>query len=65
MPLTLEQFYNRLAILSDACLLCEILDLDSEDIIERFGDLIEEKHEELREIFDVDTGTEEDYYDYE
>jgi|TARA_R110000787_G_scaffold8718_5_gene29958 hypothetical protein len=61
MPLQLEQFYKRLAILSDACLLVEILEIDSEDIIERFEDLIEERIDELREVFDVDTGWDDDY----
>jgi|TARA_R110002072_G_scaffold4956_9_gene33702 hypothetical protein len=54
MPLTIEQFLHRLADLTDATLLCEILDIESEDIIERFDDLIEDRLEELRTIFDVD-----------
>ena len=54
MPLQLEQFLNRLAVLADATLLVDILDISSEDIIERFEDLIEERQEELREVFDVD-----------
>ena len=36
MPLHLEQFLNRLAVMTDAGLLCELLDIESEDIIERF-----------------------------
>tara|TARA_R110000744_G_scaffold260336_1_gene375318 strand:- start:2090 stop:2311 length:222 start_codon:yes stop_codon:yes gene_type:complete len=58
MPLQLEQFLNRLAIMTDASLLCDLLDIDSEDIIERFEDLIEEKQEMLREVFDIDTSEE-------
>jgi hypothetical protein len=60
MPLHFEQFLNRLAIMTDAGLLCELLDIDSEDIIERFEDLIEERIEELREVFDIDTIGEQD-----
>lgn len=54
MPLQPDQFLKRLATLADADLLCEILDIDSEDIIERFTDKIEENIDTLREIFDVD-----------
>ena len=42
MPLQPDQFLKRLATLADADLLCEVLDIDSEDIIERFNDKIEE-----------------------
>ena len=54
MPLQYEQFLNRLAVLADATLLVDILDISSEDIIERFEDLIEDRQKELREVFDVD-----------
>lgn len=46
--------------MTDAGLLCELLDIESEDIIERFEDLIEERIEELREVFDIDTIGEQD-----
>ena len=42
MPLQPNQFLVRLAALADAELLCDILGIDSEDIIERFDDKIEE-----------------------
>tara|TARA_R110002072_G_scaffold118073_4_gene249304 strand:- start:2307 stop:2510 length:204 start_codon:yes stop_codon:yes gene_type:complete len=54
MSLPNNQFLKRLSLLAEPSLLCEILDITNEDIIERFGDLIEENEEELREIFDVD-----------
>jgi|TARA_R110000803_G_scaffold68783_4_gene130879 hypothetical protein len=54
MPLQPDQFLKRLATLADADLLCEVLDIDSEDIIERFNDKIEENIDILRETFDVD-----------
>jgi hypothetical protein len=54
MPLPIEQFIKRLASLSDASLLCEILGIEPEDIIDRFHDLIEDNLSELRSIFDVD-----------
>jgi hypothetical protein len=54
MPLQPNQFLVRLAALADAELLCDILGIDSEDIIERFDDKIEEHMIELCEVFDVD-----------
>jgi hypothetical protein len=54
MPLQPEQFLKRLAELTDATLLCEILEIDSEDIIDRFDDKIEENMGQLQEIFDID-----------
>jgi hypothetical protein len=39
--------------------LCEVLNITSEDLIERFGDLIEHNIEDLREVFDVDLEIEE------
>lgn len=59
MPLPYDQFLKRLAILSDASLLCDVLNISPEDIIERFEDVIEDNIEELREAFDVD------FQDYE
>jgi|TARA_R110000765_G_scaffold406365_3_gene503295 hypothetical protein len=55
MSLPDKQFLNRLSNLTDPSFLCEILNISSEDIIDRFPELIEENNEELREIFDVDT----------
>jgi len=54
MPLPSRQFIKRLAIIADPSLLCELLDISSENIIERFDDVVEERLDELREIFDVD-----------
>lgn len=54
MPLSNEQFLKRLAVMADPSLLCEILDLETEDIIERFEDVIEDRIDDLREVFDVD-----------
>jgi hypothetical protein len=54
MPLPLEQFLNRLAVLTDPSLLCEVLDISTEDILERFEDLIEDKLDVLREAYDID-----------
>ena len=41
--------------LAEPSFLCEVLNITTEDIIERFSDLVEDNEEELREIFDVDT----------
>jgi|TARA_R110002124_G_scaffold265791_1_gene432678 hypothetical protein len=55
MSLPDKQFLNRLSNLAEPSFLCEILNISSDDIIERFSDLIEDNNQELREIFDVDT----------
>ena len=60
MPLNLEQFLERVADLSDPPYLCEVLEITSEDILERFSDLVEQKDDVLREIFDVDLGIEQE-----
>ena len=60
MPLNLEQFLERVADLTDPSELCELLDITSEDILERFSDVVEEKSGVLREIFDVDLELEEE-----
>ena len=54
MPLSLEQFLQRVADLTDPPYLCVVLEITSEDILERFSDLVEQKTDVLREIFDVD-----------
>ena len=51
MDLTIEELKERLIML-DEVLLLELLDISSEDIVERFGDLIEEKQEQLRQALD-------------
>ena len=55
MSLPHKQFLNRLSNLAEPSFLCEVLNITTEDIIERFSDLVEDNEEELREIFDVDT----------
>jgi hypothetical protein len=59
MPLPLDEFYTRLALMADASLLCDVLDISSEDIIERFWDVIEDRIEVLRDTFDIDFELEE------
>lgn len=46
MELTLEELKYRLSMLDEITLL-EILNIHSEDIIERFEDIIEENHYKL------------------
>ena len=60
MPLSLKQFLERVADLTDPPYLCEVLEITSEDILERFSDLVEQKDDVLREIFDVDLGIEQE-----
>jgi len=55
MPLNDKDFIERIACLSDPPLLCELLDISSEDLLEAFEDRIEDRKNILREIFDVDT----------
>lgn len=44
----------------DVCLLCDVLDIDVEDILAAFPDKIESHMEELKDLFDVDVEDEED-----
>ena len=60
MPLNLEQFLERVADLTDPSELCELLGITSEDILERFSEVVEEKSGVLREIYDVDLELEEE-----
>ena len=48
MPLTLNDVNDRLKQQDEVSLL-EILDISAEDIVERFGDIIEDNYETLRE----------------
>jgi hypothetical protein len=65
MPLSSDQFVQRLSEVADPTLLCELLNISSEDILERFEDLLEERMYYLREVFDIDVeealGFEEEY----
>ena len=36
----------------DVCLLCDILEIEPEDILDRFSDKIDDHLEELKELFD-------------
>lgn len=63
MPLTVDDFLERLVLLADAELLCDVLDITSEDIIERFGDVIEARMESLRDTFDITLETEEEDFE--
>lgn len=47
MALLLSELKQRLAQEFDEVTLLEILDIKSEDIVEAFSDLIEEKYDEL------------------
>tara|TARA_R110000803_G_scaffold117063_7_gene185626 strand:- start:1039 stop:1230 length:192 start_codon:yes stop_codon:yes gene_type:complete len=60
MPLSLKQFIERLAIMADPDLLCDVLDISSEDILERFEDVVELRLDILRDVFDVDFEEEND-----
>ena len=53
MPLLHRQFLERLAALTDAELLCDMLHLTSEDIIEAFPEALEEHMSVLKDTFDL------------
>jgi hypothetical protein len=54
MPLPIKEFIERLSEVTDPPLLCELLGLSSHDILERFSDVLEDRMEVLREIYDLD-----------
>ncbi len=60
MAMTFEEVRERLKRI-DEVLLLEVLNINSEDIVERFADIIEDKLEELEseleELSDEETGT--------
>ena len=51
MSLTLVELKERLKKL-DETILCEVLNISSEELVERFEDVIEENFEELEEDLD-------------
>lgn len=54
MAITFPELKDKLKTL-DECLLLEVLGLTSEDILDRFEDIIEEKYEELVNEFQEET----------
>ena len=54
MPLTYHELKEHLKRIDEISLL-EILDISSEELVERFADIIEDKYEELREEFEAET----------
>jgi len=53
MALTLEELKQKLSRIDEISLL-EVLEIDSEMLVERFWDLIERKHDEFEEEFESD-----------
>jgi len=60
MPLTTKKLLNRVSELADPIYICEVLELTTEDLLERFNDLVETKMDVLREVYDVNTNFEEE-----
>lgn len=51
MPLTLEELKEKLAEQHDEIAICELLEITSEDLVERFSDKVESRFTQLvREI---------------
>ncbi len=51
MAITLTELKEKLKTL-DEIVLCEVLDITSEELVERFDDIVEEKYDELVEEFE-------------
>ena len=60
MSLTTKRLFNRVSELADPVYICEVLELTTEDLLERFNDLVETKIDVLREVYDVNTNFEEE-----
>lgn len=58
MSLTLPELYDKLLGLDEITLL-EILEIDSEKLIEAFKDLIDDKADKLEEMFEEDEDADE------
>jgi hypothetical protein len=56
--ITLVDLYDKLK-LQDEITLLELLEITSEELVERFTDIIEEKYEELAEDFEPEDDYEE------
>lgn len=56
--ITLVELFARLKQVDEISLL-EILDISSEDLVDRFGDLIEDKYMELSREYESDEAEEE------
>ena len=50
MAMLLEELKEKLALYCDVCLLCDILDIDEEELIERFEDKLLEHLNEMQEF---------------
>ena len=59
MPLTLQELIERLRREDEVSLL-EMLDISSEEIVQKFEELIEERYEELSEEYEDEVFGEED-----
>jgi hypothetical protein len=60
MSLTTKRLLNRVSELADPVYICEVLELTTEDLLERFNDLVETKIDVLREVYDVNTNFKEE-----
>lgn len=59
MPLTLQELIERLRREDEVSLL-EMLDISSEELVQKFEELIEERYEELSEEYEDEVFGEED-----
>lgn len=54
MTVTAHDLYNYLRDNLDEITLCEVLEISSEDLVDRFQDRIDDKYEELLKEFEED-----------
>lgn len=52
MTLLLPELKEKLSIFCDVCMLCEMLDIDEEELLERFEDKILENMEDMIDFCD-------------
>jgi len=54
MPLTLEELKEKIVLFFDVCLLCDLLDIEPEEILDRFEDKLVENLDDFRGLEDED-----------
>jgi hypothetical protein len=54
MPLLLNELKERIAMMFDVCLLCELLDIEPEEILDRFEDKLLDNLDDFKGLEDED-----------
>ena len=53
MTLLLPEIKERLAILCDPCLLCDLLDIETEELLENFEDKLLDRLDLIEDVFSI------------